>query len=303
MLNVDHINMAHLIIHSLANTLGLPLKDLYIRHRQSLAQVLSEIVKQGEVGAMLSHVAEVFEWNISSTGSSRNQGKSSVGQFIISQIRHLLPALAVRATQEAKPGLLQELAGCLSLRLRDILIDHFQHILAYLVFHYPQEEQEAVLDFIASTTDIHIQNIRRCSVQNQVNELILGLHDHRDAVLREFSRMRAIEQSNIAEYLAPRLLGILGFLDSKLVSSSTMYKDDEFFDIGCSAWDKLPVQHLGGLLEEVAVVVKPLVKERPQQMAPVLTNVLVEMPSIRPLLGICLSFLKTLPLHRSIKPS
>lgn len=40
-----------------------------------------------------------------------------------------------------------------------------QHILAYLVFHYPQEEQEAVLDFIASTTDIHIQNIRRCSVQ------------------------------------------------------------------------------------------------------------------------------------------
>lgn len=89
------------------------------------------------------------------------------------------------------------------------------------------------------------------SSQNQVNELILGLHDHRDAVLREFSRMRAIEQSSdhntssrltrkttmenkfshdpatsrdIAEYLAPRLLGILGFLDSKLVSSSTMYK-------------------------------------------------------------------------------
>ncbi|XP_047501891.1 serine/threonine-protein kinase ATR-like [Penaeus chinensis] len=346
---------AHLIIHSLANTLGLPLKDLYIRHRQSLAQVLSEIVRPGEVGAMLSHVAEVFEWNVSSTGSTKNQGKSSVGQFIISQIRHLLPALAVRATQEAKPGLLQELAGCLSLRLRDILIDHFQHILAFLVFHYPQEEQEAVLDFIASTTDIHIQNIRRCSVQNQVNELILGLHDHRDAVLREFSRMRAIEQSSdhntssrltrkttmenkfshdpatsrdIAEYLAPRLLGILGFLDSKLVSSSTMYKekrcalwslsdllvvmgrqyispvsrkilaslktalklrDDEFFDIGCSAWTNflynLDESTLEGLLEEVAVVVKPLVKERPQQMAPVLTSVLVEMPSIRPLLG------------------
>lgn len=32
---------------------------------------------------------------------------------------------------------------------------------------------------------------------------------------------------------------------------------------------------LEGLLEEVAVVVKPLVKERPQQMAPVLTSVLV----------------------------
>ena len=32
-------------------------------------------------------------------------------------------------------------------------------------------------------------------VQNQVNELILGLHDHRVAVLHEFSRMRAIEQT------------------------------------------------------------------------------------------------------------
>ena len=84
--------------------------------------------------------------------------------------------------------------------------------------------------------------------QNQVNELVLGLHDYRLAVLREFSYMREVELEhiqdetkklkmgpessapsaadllNVAEYLAPRLLGVLGFLDSKLVSSSTMYK-------------------------------------------------------------------------------
>ena len=93
------------------------------------------------------------------------------------------------------------------------------------------------------------------SFQNQVNELVLGLHDHKNAVLREFHHMRTIDtsftsasissghassknlrkkstselsdttyQEEICEYLAPRLLGILGFLDSKLVSSSTMFK-------------------------------------------------------------------------------
>ncbi|KAK4313823.1 hypothetical protein Pmani_014849 [Petrolisthes manimaculis] len=94
-----------------------------------------------------------------------------------------------------------------------------------------------------------------CS-ENQVNELVLGLHEHRGGVLQEFSHMKTIDPSveqqsgvsslglaekgtrlmkgsqgreeglqEIADYLSPRLLGILGFLDSKLVSSSTMYKE------------------------------------------------------------------------------
>nr|XP_045585132.1 serine/threonine-protein kinase atr-like isoform X1 [Procambarus clarkii] len=341
---------AHLVIHSLATALGLTLKDLYTRHRHSLAKVLMEIINPGEVGAVLSHVAEVFKWPSNITSKKRSQSTSKLGSFISSQIHHLLPALAVRAAQESRPGLLQELAACLGVRLRDILIDHFQHILAHLVFHHLEEQQAAVLNFIAATTDIHIHNIRRCSVQNQVNELVLGLHEHRDTVLREFSQMRLIELSSdqqpthskgnfsdngstslgsddIAEYLAPRLLGILGFLDSKLVSSSTMYKekrsalwslsdllvvmgrqyvspvsrkvlaslktalklrDEEFYDIGCSAWTNflynLDESTLEGLLEEVIVVMIPLVKERPKQMAPVLTHILIETPSVKPLL-------------------
>ncbi|KAK4329489.1 hypothetical protein Pmani_000170 [Petrolisthes manimaculis] len=131
-----------------------------------------------------------------------------------------------------------------------------EDILAHLVFHHTKKEQEGVLKFIAATTDIHIQYIRRCSVQNQINELVLGLHEHRGGVLQEFSHMKTIDPSveqqsgvsslglaekgtrlmkgsqgreeglqEIADYLSPRLLGILGFLDSKLVSSSTMYKE------------------------------------------------------------------------------
>ncbi|KAG7176083.1 serine/threonine-protein kinase atr-like [Homarus americanus] len=343
---------AHLEIHSLAKSLRLTLKDLYIRHRQSLAQVLSEVINPGEVGITLSHVAEVFRWPSSTSNSKRSQMNSKLGSFISSQIHHLLPVLAVRASQESRPGFLQELAACLGLRLRDILIDHFQHILAHLVFQHSEKEQEAVLNFIATTTDIQIYNIRQCSVQNQVNELVLGLHDHRSAVLREFSHMKIIGQSSdqqciktkengsnkdsaavlgsddIAEYLSPRLLGILGFLDSKLVSSSTMYKekrsalwslsdllvvmgrkyispvsrkvlaslktalklrDEDFYDIGCHAWTNflynLDECTLEGLLEEVVVVVTPLVRVRPKEMAPVLNHILLEMPSIKPLLG------------------
>ncbi|KAK8731545.1 hypothetical protein OTU49_007362 [Cherax quadricarinatus] len=124
---------SHLIIHSLAKALGLTLKDLYTRHRNSLAQVLTEIINPGEVGAVLSHIAEVFEWPVSST-NKRNQSSSKLGYFISSQIHYLLPVLAVRASQESRPGLLQELAACLGLRLRDILIDHFQ-VLPLLIIY------------------------------------------------------------------------------------------------------------------------------------------------------------------------
>ncbi|XP_050687762.1 serine/threonine-protein kinase ATR-like isoform X2 [Eriocheir sinensis] len=296
-------SFAHLAIHSLAKTMNLSLKDLYARHRQALSQVLSSAVNQGEVAALLSHVAEVFKWPELSVVSKRSPLNARLGAFVSSQLQYLLPALVVRAAKEAKPGLLQDLAGCLGYRLRDILIDHFQHILAHLVFHHSEEQQEAVLNFIATTTEIQILDIRRCSVQNQVNELVLGLHDHRKSVLREFHHMKAIDattsftssvssrasssrslkrkstsesshvpqQDEICEYLAPRLLGILGFLDNKLLSSSTMFNLDE-----CT---------LEGLVEEVVIVVMPLIQKRPEQMEPVLTHVLVEMPSVKPLLG------------------
>ncbi|KAK4292224.1 hypothetical protein Pmani_034981 [Petrolisthes manimaculis] len=51
---------AHLTIHALASTLYITLRDLYTRHRHSLAQVLCEIMNPGEVAALLNHVAEVF---------------------------------------------------------------------------------------------------------------------------------------------------------------------------------------------------------------------------------------------------
>ncbi|KAK8381931.1 hypothetical protein O3P69_015148 [Scylla paramamosain] len=351
---------AHLIIHSLAKTLDLSLKDLFARHRQALSQVLAAAVCQGEVAGLLNHIADVFKWPEISVAGKRSPLNTRLGAFISSQLHYLLPALVVRAAKESKPCLLQELASCLGYRLRDILIDHFQHILAHLVFHHSEEEQEAVLDFIAATTEIQIHNIRRCSVQNQVNELVLGLHDHKSAVLCEFHHMRTIDtsftstasissghassknfrkksiselsdatcQEEICEYLAPRLLGILGFLDSKLVSSSTMFKekrsglwslndllalmgkkyispvsrkvlaslktalklkDDEFYDISCHAWTtfllNLDECTLESLVEEVVVVIMPLIQKRPEQMEPVLTHVLVETPSVKPLLG------------------
>lgn len=60
--------------------------------------------------------------------TSRSPLNARLGAFVSSQLQYLLPALVVRAAKEAKPGLLQDLAGCLGYRLRDILIDHFQVI-------------------------------------------------------------------------------------------------------------------------------------------------------------------------------
>ncbi|XP_076061506.1 serine/threonine-protein kinase atr-like isoform X2 [Oratosquilla oratoria] len=340
---------AHMIMQELARNSGLHMKELYSTYRQSLAQLLAETVKEGDVMDGLSHIAAVFDWD---TRTMRFSGSGDVGTFVSSQLPYLLPYSVVRAAREKLPSLLQELAACMGLRLRDMLIDHFQHILAHLVFHNTEEEKQSVLQFISDTTDINIYSIRRCSVQNQVNELVLGLHDYRDAVLKELSQMRALDEADtseeimikrkqsfrtsnmedIAKYLSPRLLGILGFLDGKLVSRSTMYrekkcafsslcdlltvmgcdnlspfahkvlaslktalklKDEEFYDISCKAWtsflDNLDEVTLGALLEEVVVVITPLVRVRPEEMAPVLKRVIMDK-------GFTLSLVGSLPL-------
>ncbi|KAK7086776.1 hypothetical protein SK128_004452 [Halocaridina rubra] len=62
---------SHLAVHKLSDTVGLKLMDLYTRHRQSLAQVLVDMLKVGEVGTFLSHTAEIFEWTNNGNKSKR----------------------------------------------------------------------------------------------------------------------------------------------------------------------------------------------------------------------------------------
>ena len=69
-----------------------------------------------------------------------------------------------------------------------------------------------------------------------MHQLILGIHDHREAVLREFIMMAGMESSStnhkirknttstVVQFLGPRFLGILGFLDEKLNSVSTVHR-------------------------------------------------------------------------------
>ncbi|KAK4318769.1 hypothetical protein Pmani_010257 [Petrolisthes manimaculis] len=85
-------------------------------------------------------------------------------------------------------------------------------------------------------------------------------------------------------YISPVSRKILASLKTAL-----KLKDEEFYDIGCHAWTNflynLDESTLVGLIEEVVAVMKPLVKKRPEEMAPVLTSVLVETPSVKEFLA------------------
>ncbi|KAK4323443.1 hypothetical protein Pmani_005864 [Petrolisthes manimaculis] len=85
-------------------------------------------------------------------------------------------------------------------------------------------------------------------------------------------------------YISPVSRKILASLKTAL-----KLKDEEFYDIGYHAWTNflynLDESTLVGLIEEVVAVMKPLVKKRPEEMAPVLTSVLVETPSVKEFLA------------------
>lgn len=326
-----------LIIQALAENSGMRPCDLYMRFSNSCAQVLSKCLQKDKVSDLIHHITRVFNWS-SLVSTKKGKPISEISAFVNSQIKYLLPVMLIRTSGSGEPGILVELAACANLRLRDLIIDNFQYILSHLIFNENEQELECVLKFIGTITELKLNKIRDCTIQHQVHELIMGLHDHRAAVLRELSRMISQDEATgrrksntveeIANFLELKILGILNFLDNKLPSTQTMKKekmsafwclsdllcilgpkkvspvchkvlsslksfskvrDQEFYDIGCSAWTNfltnLDESTLEGLIEEVIVIMMPLIKERPQQLAPLLSKILLETSSVRTMLG------------------
>ncbi|CAL4124185.1 unnamed protein product, partial [Meganyctiphanes norvegica] len=222
-----------LIIQALAQNSGMRPCNLYMRFSYSCAKVLSKCLQKDKVAEMILHITRVFNWS-SLVSTKKGKTVSELSAFVNSQIRFLLPVMLIRSTASGEPGILVELAACANLRLRDLIIDNFQYILSHLVFNENEEELESVLKFIGAITELKLNKIRDCTTQHQVHELIMGLHDHRHAVLREFSRMISQDEATskvkpntieeIANFLELKLLGILNFLDNKLASTQTMKK-------------------------------------------------------------------------------
>ncbi|MCJ8745312.1 hypothetical protein PDJAM_G00128940 [Pangasius djambal] len=150
----------------------------------------------------------------------------------------LLPYLAAKASPTAS-ALIRTVAKQLNVNRREILISNFKYIFSHLVCSCTKDELERAFHYLKSETEIELGSLLRQDFQGLHNELLLRLGENYQQVFNGLSILASFASSDdpyqaprditspeiMADYLQPKLLGILAFFNMQLLSSSAGEKE------------------------------------------------------------------------------
>ncbi|KAI4897685.1 hypothetical protein NFI96_015723 [Prochilodus magdalenae] len=242
--------VAHTEIQALATSRGLKLQSFFNQYRNPVCQFLVESLHSRHVSALrctpdqscealqeeaahqrevaldiLSHVAHVFDF-------------PDLNRFLNRTLQVLLPYLAAKASLTAS-ALIRTIAKQLNVNRREILINNFKYIFSHLVCSCTKEELERAFHYLKSETEIELGSLLRQDFQGLHNELLLRLGEHYQQVFNGLAILASFASSDdpyqgpreistpehMADYLQPKLLGILAFFNMQLLSSSAGEKE------------------------------------------------------------------------------
>nr|XP_008104413.1 PREDICTED: serine/threonine-protein kinase ATR isoform X1 [Anolis carolinensis] len=193
---------------------------------QSSEMQKQEIAHQREAALdMLSEIANVFDF-------------PDLNRFLNRILQVLLPDLAAKASPAASV-LIRTIAKQLNVNRREILINNFKYIFSHLVCFCSKDELERALHYLKNETEIELGSLLRQDYQGLHNELLLRLGEHYQQVFNGLSILASFASNDdpyqgpkditsserMADYLQPRLLGILAFFNMQLLSSSVGIED------------------------------------------------------------------------------
>uniref|UniRef100_A0A670Y2E2 Serine/threonine-protein kinase ATR n=1 Tax=Pseudonaja textilis TaxID=8673 RepID=A0A670Y2E2_PSETE len=194
--------------------------------QQSSEMQKQEIVHQRDmVLDMLSEIANVFDF-------------PDLNRFLSRILQVLLPDLAAKASPAASV-LIRMIAKQLNVNRREILINNFKYIFSHLVCFCSKDELERALHYLKNETEIELGSLLRQDFQGLHNELLLRLGEHYQQVFNGLSILASFALNDdpyqgpkditsaeeMADYLQPKLLGILAFFNMQLLSSSIGIED------------------------------------------------------------------------------
>uniref|UniRef100_A0A3B4Z4L9 Serine/threonine-protein kinase ATR n=1 Tax=Stegastes partitus TaxID=144197 RepID=A0A3B4Z4L9_9TELE len=236
---------AYTEIRALATAKGLKLQTLFSQYKNPICQFLVESLHSRHASALRSTPDQGSE--------SANQRELALD--ILAQIAHafdfpdlhrfltrtlqvLLPYLAAKASSTGS-ALIRTLANELKANRREILINNFKYIFSHLVCSCTKEELERAFHYLQSETDIELGSLLRQDFQGLHNELLLRLGEHYQQVFNGLAILASSASNDdpyqgprdittperMADYLQPKLLGILAFFNMQLLSSSAGEKD------------------------------------------------------------------------------
>ncbi|XP_041809950.1 serine/threonine-protein kinase ATR [Chelmon rostratus] len=236
---------AYTQIRALATAKGLKLQTLFSQYKNPICQFLVESLHSRHASALRSTPDQGSE--------SANQRELALD--ILAQIAHafdfpdlhrfltrtlqvLLPYLAAKASSTGS-ALIRTLANELKANRREILINNFKYIFSHLVCSCTKEELERAFHNLQRETEIELGSLLRQDFQGLHNELLLRLGEHYQQVFNGLAILASFASNDdpyqgprdittperMADYLQPKLLGILAFFNMQLLSSSAGEKD------------------------------------------------------------------------------
>ncbi|XP_068194787.1 serine/threonine-protein kinase ATR [Antennarius striatus] len=236
---------AYTQIRALASAKGLKLQTLFSQYKNPICQFLVESLHSRHASALRSTPDQGSE-----SANQREMALDILAQiahafdfpdlhrFLTRTVQVLLPYLAAKASPTGST-LIRTLANELKVNRREILINNFKYIFSHLVCSCTKDELERAFHYLQSETELELGSLLRLDFQGLHNELLLRLGDHYQQVFNGLAILASFASTDdayrgprdittperMADYLQPKLLGILAFFNMQLLSSSTGEKD------------------------------------------------------------------------------
>ncbi|XP_071964795.1 serine/threonine-protein kinase ATR-like isoform X2 [Antedon mediterranea] len=221
---------AYIQLEELAKAKSLTMSALYVKFKHSVCKFLIEALheahsisdSQKENLSIIAEISRVFMFK-------------NINSFLESSLKFTLPHIVSKATPAAS-SVLRLIAKTLNKRHREMLVDNFKYIFSFLVRTCNKAELETSLHYIERETDVEMGRLIRMEVQNLHNQLLLYLGQNFLQVFNGLVMLASKDENykgpkpitkaeNMADFLQPRLLGILAFFDSQLLTNSIALED------------------------------------------------------------------------------
>ncbi|XP_035133972.3 serine/threonine-protein kinase ATR isoform X3 [Callithrix jacchus] len=241
---------AYTEIRALVAAKSVKLQNFFSQYKKPICQFLVESLHSSQMTALPSTSCQNADMRKQDVAHQREMALNTLSEianvfdfpdlnrFLTRTLQVLLPDLAAKASPAAS-ALIRTLGKQLNVNRREILINNFKYIFSHLVCSCSKDELERALHYLKNETEIELGSLLRQDFQGLHNELLLRIGEHYQQVFNGLSILASFASSDdpyqgprdiispelMADYLQPKLLGILAFFNMQLLSSSVGIED------------------------------------------------------------------------------
>ncbi|XP_045440080.1 serine/threonine-protein kinase ATR isoform X3 [Pipistrellus kuhlii] len=241
---------AYTEIRALVAAKSVKLQNFFSQYKKPICQFLVESLHSSQIAVLPSTPCQNAEMRKQDMAHQREMALNTLSEianvfdfpdlnrFLTRTLQLLLPDLAAKASPAAS-ALIRTLGKQLNVNRREILINNFKYIFSHLVCSCSKDELERALHYLKNETEIELGSLLRQDFQGLHNELLLRIGENYQKVFNGLSILASFASSDdpyqgprdsispeqMADYLQPKLLGILAFFNMQLLSSSVGIED------------------------------------------------------------------------------